>query len=111
VRWPWGTDGLPTYKILAVVQQRQGGRPNGPKAGEVLVPSLSRNTSAEFRERVARGISAAEGFDELELYSTEDAEKANSSASFAEAHPDALRNGFLGSLREGKFTAGEEVFP
>ncbi len=77
----------------------------------MLIASLSRKTPAAERERVARGIAAAEGFDELSIYSTEDAQKANVSASFAKAHPRAMKEGFLGSLREGKFTAGEELYP
>jgi len=103
--------GLPAYKVLSVVQQKRAGAPRGPKYGEALITSLSRKTPVAERERVARGIAAAEGFDQLYIYSTEDAKKANSSASFADAHPNAMRQGYLGSLSEGKFTAGEETFP
>lgn len=95
----------PAYKVLFSYSGK------GRKFGDILVPSFSRATPVETREVVLRAIAAKEGLDDVSLYSSEEAYKANVSASFQKSHPDALQNGFLGMLREGKFTAGETLFP
>ena len=99
--------GLPQYTVLFSVE-RFGG---GGRFGDVLVPSLSRATPAEERERVARAIAQKEGLADVTIYSSEDAYKANTSERYLRAHPDALRRGLLGSLQSGRFTPGEALFP
>ena len=97
---------LPKYEVLSRFKLMQNGR----VYGDVLVPSLSRTTPADRREKLARAICKHERLDDIDLYSTKEAQKANLSASYAESHPDALREGFLGSLKDGTFLAGE-VYP
>lgn len=97
---------LPEYDVIFTVKQM-----NGRVYGEILVPSLSRSASVEEREQLARDICKHETLDDIDMYMTEDAQKANTSSSFAREHPNALREGFLGSLRDGNFVPGESLFP
>lgn len=99
------TSDLPAYKLADVVNQRVGGR-----IGEVIIPSLSRTSPAQRREAVARAIAEKEGLQEVVLYATEEAMRADSSASYAEQHPGAMK-GYLGSLRGGKFIPAEALYP
>lgn len=98
---------LPKYEVLFRVKQMHNGR----VYGDVLVSSLSRAAPARAREQVARAILSQESLDDIALYSTRDAYEANVSAPYLESHPDALRKGFLGSLKDGTFLAGEILFP
>lgn len=95
---------LPAYTIPSRVDLLVGGR-----YGEVLIPTMTRDD--DDRERVFRAIVAREGFTRAAFYSTEDAFTANGSAAFLEANPEALREGFLGSLTSGDYVAGEVAFP
>jgi hypothetical protein len=79
--------------------------------GDALIPSPSRKTPAAERERVTRGIAQKERLTKLAIHSTEEAYKANVSASFLEKHPNALKEGFLGSVKENGFYPGEATFP
>lgn len=97
---------MPAYRILST-----GHRTIGSKSGEVLIPTLSRTTSARDRESIARRIARLEGIDELSIYSSEEAYQANVSGPYAEQHPEALRRGLLGMIRSGAFTSGEEIVP
>ena len=99
---------LPKYEVLFRVKQYMG---NKRIYGDVLIASLSRATPAKKREQVARAICRQERLDDLCLYSTRDAYEANISESYSKSHPDALKKGFLGSLTDGKFVAGEVLFP
>lgn len=99
---------LPKYEVLFRVKQSMG---NGRIYGDVLIVSFSRATTAKNREQVARAICKQERLDDICLYSTRDAYEANMSASYSKSHPDALKKGFLGSLTDGKFVAGEVLFP
>ena len=90
---------LPAYTVLFSVDLADG----SGRMGNVLVPSLSRSTPISKRESVAKAIAGREGFVEVYLYRTEDAYKADMSSSYAKAHPDALKSGYLGMLRRGKF--------
>jgi hypothetical protein len=98
--------GLPAYTVLSAIDSLAGGR-----FGDVLAPSVSRATPVADRETIARRIAAKEKFTNLSLYSIEDAYKANLSSTFASKHPNAMREGFLGMLEDGKFTAGEAFYP
>lgn len=100
------SESLPAYTVLysnKMISSR--------KFGDILIPSFSRQTPAELREKNFHEIAKKEGLDNVSFYSSEDAYKANISASFAKSHPNALRNGFLGSLQNGKFIAGETLYP
>lgn len=85
--------GLPEYTVIDKVGDNL----------EVLVPSLSVDAPDAEIEAVARSIASAERVGTIYLYRTEDAQKANMSASFAERHPDAMAEGYLGVLRGGAF--------
>ena len=78
---------------------------------DVLISSFSPQTPVSERRKAAERIAKKEGFHHVSIYSTREAYKANMSASYLKDHPDALRNGFLGSLENGKFTPGEKTFP
>ncbi len=100
------TSDLPSYEVLESFELG-----TGEVVGEVLVESTSRETPVSEREDVARRIGDREGFDQVTLYCSREAQQANSSASFAATHPDAMRTCYLGDLRGGTFVPGESVFP
>jgi hypothetical protein len=100
-------ENFPSYTILFSVKKIDG----SGKYGDILVPSFSLKTPIAQREAFVRQIAKKEGFAELSLYSTKDAYQANMSASFLKTHPNALREGFLGMLQNGKFVAGEKLKP
>ena len=95
----------PAYKVLDTVDMVTGGR-----HGEVLITSFSRQTPVAERESTLRAIMAKENFSRADLYCSEGAKKANSSSSYAAAHPNALKTCFLGSIQDGAFTPGEALF-
>lgn len=97
---------MPAYRILST-----GHQTIGSKSGEILIPTLSRTTSARERESVARRISRLEGIDELSIYSSEEAYRANTSGVPSKQRRDVLRRGFLGLIRSGAFTSGEDIVP
>lgn len=101
------SDKLPEYTVLMAREAMN----HSDKFGDVLIPSYSRSTPASEREATARAIASKEGFTELSLYCTKEARQANLDWAYSEAHPEALRTGFLGSLRKEIFTPGETVFP
>ena len=85
---------LPAYEILEVTELMAGGR-----FADVLVESLSRDTPAAERERVARLIKQKEGLKGIALYCSQEAMVAEYSASYAEENPGA-RECVLGSIDE-----------
>ncbi|WP_368411243.1 hypothetical protein [Paludisphaera mucosa] len=91
-------DDLPAYRVVKVITNAVVGR-----SSDVIVPSLSPKTPKTERESIARAIAQKERLDEAWFYSTEEAARANKSASFAEEHPDAMKRGYLGSLDHGQF--------
>jgi hypothetical protein len=91
---------LPQYTTLFSVDLMSG----KGKFGEVLIPSLSKEVKSSEREKTFRGIMDSEGWVSISAYSTEEAYKANSSESFSKAHPNVLKDGFLGGIDEnGKY--------
>jgi len=98
---------LPSYIVLYVNEAGDG----SGRFGDVLVPSLSRQTPASERESLARRIAEKEHINHMCLYSTKDAYQANVSGSYQEAHPNALRDGFLGVVDGDKWTLGEALYP
>ena len=97
---------VPEYTLLDIVNQISGVR-----YGDVLVSSLSRDTTASHRFDVTKEIARREELGEATLYCSRDAFQANFSSSFAQEHPDALRTCLLGSLKGAQFTPGESRFP
>lgn len=79
--------------------------------GEVLIPYFSRQTPYDMRIDAIKYVIEQKGFQYVILYCTTDAYKAMMSRKYLEAHPDALRIGYLGEWRYGRFTPGEELYP
>jgi hypothetical protein len=91
---------LPKYTTLFSVDLISG----KGKFGEVVIPTYSKEVKGSEKEKTFRAIMDAEGWVSISAYSTEDAYKANSSESFSKQHPNALKDGFLGSIDEnGRF--------
>jgi len=84
---------------------------NGNTYADILIKSFSRSTPINEREATIKSIAKKENLQEISLYSTENAQKATFSSSFANTHPNALKNGYLGSFEKGVFTPGEEIYP
>ena len=101
------TDGLPSYTVIFAAEDLYGGE----IAGNVLVPSMTRSTSGAKREAVFRKIATREGLLTAAFYCTLEAYKADTSTSYRNAHPSALRKGSTGLLTERKFTLGEKLHP
>ncbi len=95
----------PPYAVLDRVKLMTGG-----VHLDVLAGSLSRNTPVSERAAVARRIAAIEGADVLLLYGTQTAYSAMYSASIAEEYPEAMA-GFLGEVKNGRFTAPDAAKP
>ena len=64
-----------------------------------------------YIREIAIGICSAEDIDDIYLYSTWDAYHANVDGEYSDSHPNALRVGFLGSLINGTFTLGRNLYP
>lgn len=96
-------DGLPAYRVVKVLTNGVVGR-----ASDVIIPSLSPRSRRSEREEVARSIADKERLDEAWFYSTEDAQRANKSVSFASDHPEAMKKGYLGHLDHGQFRGAED---
>ena len=89
---------MPEYTILDTVPLLAGG-----KHGDVLIPTYSPDTSTDILSETALNITRLGGFTSLSLYSTEEAYRANYSASYNNEHPGALENGCLGRYENGQF--------
>lgn len=90
---------LPLYTILDQIKLVGGGI-----HGYVLIKSFSKSTPKDVCESVLIRIAEIEGFMEASLYCTREAYQANISTAYAEAHPDVLKEGYLGILKEGRFS-------
>lgn len=86
---------MPKYEILETMRGM-----NNREVGWVLIPSFSRRTPPAERERVARLIMAAEGFDDLSVFATREAFEADSSIAYSRQHPEA-KQGRLGFIIDG----------
>jgi hypothetical protein len=96
---------VPEYAVLETVGEMRGGT-----WGAVLVPTLSRDTTATRRGEIAREIARLEGFERVSLYCSEHAWKADFSRSYGERYPNALRDCALGSLDGAQFTSGDNLY-
>ena len=65
----------------------------------------------ERREEVFRAIAITERLDTVFFFSTEEALDAHQTFLPSPDELDALKAGFLGQLRDGVFTPGEDVYP
>ena len=93
---------LPYYTVLNRL-------PGGEATADVLLPSMSRGD--EDREAVFRTIATTEGLGTAFFFSTEEAVEAHQALL---PSPDQLRDlqvGFLGQVRDGEFTPGEDIYP
>ena len=97
------TDSVPDYTVRNRLPDVDG------DAADVLIPSFSREN--QHREAVFRAVAATEGLTTAFFFSTEDALVAHQAFLPSPAELEALRVGFLGQLRDGVFTPGEDVYP
>lgn len=95
------SEDLPAYVILDQFKLITGG-----KYGDVLVKSFSKDTPQNIVKTTLLKIAEKEGFTQACLYCTEEAYKANSSSSYLKQHPNALKEGLLGTLIDGQFYYG-----
>ena len=93
---------LPDYTVLNRL-------PGGEAAADVLLPSMSRED--EDREEVFRTIATTEGLNTAFFFSTDEALDAHQAFLPSPDQLEDLRAGFLGQVREGVFTPGEDVYP
>ena len=92
-------DTVPAYTVLNRL----------PAAADVVIPSLSRED--EDREQVLRAIATIEELDPAFFFSTEEAVEAHQALLPSPDQLEDLQAGFLGQLRGGEFTPGEDVYP
>ena len=92
-------DTVPDYTVLNRL----------PAAADVLIPSLSRED--DEREQVFRAIATTEGLDPAFFFSTAEAVEAHQALLPSPDQLQDLQAGFLGQLRDGVFTPGEDVYP
>ena len=93
----------PDYTVLNRLPDLAG------DVADVLIPSVSRGDAD--REEVFRAVARTERLTTAFFFSTEAALSAHQA--FLPS-PDQLRHlatGFLGQVRDGMFTAGEDVYP
>ncbi len=83
--------------------------PGGEATADVLIPALSRGD--ERREEIFRAVAATEGLETAFFFSTEDAVEAHQALLPSPDQLADLKAGFLGQLRDGMFTPGEDVYP
>jgi hypothetical protein len=89
---------LPEYEVLDIVDQMVGG-----KYGDILIPSFETDMDTDSLSKVALAIIEKERLDQAEFYRTASAQKANFSASYQKENPNALKEGYLGSVKDGEF--------
>lgn len=97
---------LPDYEVLRRVAQI-----NGRDYGDILIPSIPCSTPTDEIEQLAIDICIQENLDDICLYCTEEAFHANYHLSYAQAHPEVLRNGFLCIMTDERFRAGSMLYP
>ncbi len=92
-------DTVPDYTVLNRL----------PAAADVVIPSLSRED--EDREQVLRAVATIEDLDPAFFFSTEEAVEAHQALLPSPDQLEDLQAGFLGQVRGGEFTPGEDVYP
>ncbi len=94
---------LPDYTVLNRLPDVDG------DAADVLIPSMSRGD--DRREEIFRAIATTEGLDTAFFFSTEEALDAHQAFLPSPDQLADLRAGFLGQVRDGEFTPGEDIYP
>ena len=97
---------LPTYEVIEKIAQI-----NGVTTADILIKSYSRQTPVAERAETAKLIAREEQSDEVCLFNSRSAQKAQYSDSFMKKNPHDYRMGYLGSYRDGTFTPGEHYCP
>ena len=95
-------DPVPDYTVLNRLPDVGG------DAADVLIPSLSRED--EDREAVFRAIATTEGLDTAFFFSTNEAVDAHQAFLLSPQQLQDLKAGFLGQVRNGAYTPGEDVY-
>lgn len=85
---------IPTYEILDTVDLI-----NGNKFAEILITSFSKETSQQELETTAKKIAEEINVDEVDIYCSKEAQKANYSDSFSKEHPNAIEECYLGNFK------------
>ena len=96
-------DPVPGYTVLNRLPDVGG------DAADVLIPSLSRED--ERREEVFRAIATSEGLTTAFFFSTEEALDAHQAFLPSPDQLADLKAGFLGQVRDGEYTPGEDLYP
>ena len=86
---------LPQYSTIPSVDVYTG----KGKAGDVLIPSLSRSLKSSDREKTLRSIMKAEGWIIISAFSTKDAYQERNCAPYEERYK-AFKEGYLGKVDE-----------
>ena len=97
------TDSVPDYTVLNRLLDVDG------NAADVLIPSFSREN--QHREAVFRAVAAGEGLTTAFFFSTPEAVEAHQALLPSPDQLADLRAGFLGQVRGGEYTPGEDVYP
>ena len=105
---------LPSYTTLSAVRLYTG---HG-KCGDVLIPTIKREVTAQDRETLLRNIMKKEGWVIISAFSTKEAFDQRTCDSFPDRAP-AFKTGYIGKIDEdGKFydwfkgiAALREAFP
>ncbi|MBI4235457.1 hypothetical protein HY604_04110 [Candidatus Peregrinibacteria bacterium] len=91
---PSQNNNIPAYEILDTVDLI-----NGDKFAEVLITSFSKETSQQELETTAKKIAEEINVDEVDIYCSREAQKANYSESFSKEHPNAIDECYLGNYK------------
>jgi len=75
---------------------------------EVVIASYSRSTPESERAATLMAIANKENANEVYLYNSRDAQKAQYSESFMNTNPDEYRMGYLGKIKNGSFIPPSE---
>ena len=90
---------LPSYTTLSAVRLYTG---HG-KCGDVLIPTIKREVTAQDRETLLRNIMKKEGWVIISAFSTKEAFDQRTCDSFPDRAP-AFKTGYIGKIDEdGKF--------
>ncbi len=90
---------LPKYQIVLATDIYTG----KGKAGEIIIPTISRDLKASEREKILRDILHSEGWLTVSAFSTKEAHKEKSCAEFNK-RSTAFKLGYIGKIDEnGQF--------
>jgi hypothetical protein len=89
---------IPEYEVFEKIK-----RIDGNIHASVIIKSFNQETPLEQREKAAKAIAKKIDTTILDLYCTKEAFKANYSSSYLKEHPNALKKGYLGFLKNNKF--------